>query len=297
MTTQDRDYEDLLRGALRAAAESIEPVGDGLQKIRHRLDSPLSARSTVSGAGGWLRMYWIRLGVRLEPATEAGRARLGRRAPAPGHGGTARQHTRRRQPHGRLQAAGPWMRPMLAVSAVVAVVVVGFVTLRTVQQPAFNPANSVTAPGGHHSGGHVGRGTYSHGHGPLYAPSQQPTSYTSGSGAPGTAPLVACSPTPRPKATTARPSSTPSRTPAATPSPSGSSSVLPTPAPTGSTPPAAPTPSGSPGASSGSRSGSSPAGGATATTTAMLLSPAKAGACGSGASPRPTMSRTPTPGA
>ena len=45
MMTQDRDYEDALRRALTAAAESIEPAGDGLQRIRHRLDSRRSPRS------------------------------------------------------------------------------------------------------------------------------------------------------------------------------------------------------------------------------------------------------------
>ena len=45
MMTQDRDYEDILRRALTAAAESIEPGGDGLQRIRHRLDSRRSPQS------------------------------------------------------------------------------------------------------------------------------------------------------------------------------------------------------------------------------------------------------------
>ena len=34
------DYEDLLRGALHAAADSAEPAGDGLERIRARLTTP-----------------------------------------------------------------------------------------------------------------------------------------------------------------------------------------------------------------------------------------------------------------
>ena len=57
MMTQDRDYEDILRQALASAAESIEPTGDGLRRIRHRLDSRRSPRSALSGFAEWLELH------------------------------------------------------------------------------------------------------------------------------------------------------------------------------------------------------------------------------------------------
>ncbi len=85
MMTQDRDYEDALRRALAAAAESIEPGGDGLQRIRHRLDSRRSPRSVFSGFAEWLDLHGTRLLVRLDPLTEAdpGRAAADRAAVGP----------------------------------------------------------------------------------------------------------------------------------------------------------------------------------------------------------------------
>ncbi len=81
MMTQDRDYEDALRRALTAAAESIEPAGDGLQRIRHRLDSPRSPRSVLSACTEWLELRGTRFLIRLEPVTEAGRTALRRSGP------------------------------------------------------------------------------------------------------------------------------------------------------------------------------------------------------------------------
>jgi len=39
MTSPERDYDDILRRALRAAAESIEPAADGLDRIRGRVSA------------------------------------------------------------------------------------------------------------------------------------------------------------------------------------------------------------------------------------------------------------------
>jgi hypothetical protein len=39
MTSPERDYDDILRRALRAAAESIEPAADGLERIRGRVSA------------------------------------------------------------------------------------------------------------------------------------------------------------------------------------------------------------------------------------------------------------------
>ena len=40
MTQRDRDFEEMLRRTLHAAAESVEPADDGLQRIRARLTAP-----------------------------------------------------------------------------------------------------------------------------------------------------------------------------------------------------------------------------------------------------------------
>ena len=156
MMTQDRDYEDALRRALTAAAESIEPAGDGLQRIRHRLDSPRSPRSVLSGCAEWLELRGTRFLVRLEPVTEAGRTALRRSGPllalvsflrrllspraarrAGGHRGAAGSP-------GRLGPAGPWLKPVFAVSAAVAIVVVGVVILNHETGTLISPSNSVT---------------------------------------------------------------------------------------------------------------------------------------------------------
>jgi hypothetical protein len=75
MTSPDRDYDDVLRRAFHAMADPIEPTGDGLVRIRTRLDAP------------WLRrQLWLLLTecidlvvvifVRSEPLAEKVRAGL-----------------------------------------------------------------------------------------------------------------------------------------------------------------------------------------------------------------------------
>lgn len=45
-----RDYDDILRRALHAAAESVEPSADGLERIRERLGHPpLLSFSSIAG--------------------------------------------------------------------------------------------------------------------------------------------------------------------------------------------------------------------------------------------------------
>ena len=159
MMTQDRDYEDILRRALAAAAESIEPTGDGLQRIRYRLDSRQSARSVLSGCTEWLELHGTRLLVRFDghrvgpgraeaDRAGAGAARAGQLPGQPvqparragGHRGPAR-------PPGRLGPAGAWLKPVFAVSAAVAIVVAGVVILNHETQTVINPLNSYNPAG------------------------------------------------------------------------------------------------------------------------------------------------------
>jgi hypothetical protein len=171
MMTQDRDYEDILRRALTAAAESIEPGGDGLQRIRHRLDSRRSPRSVFSRFAEWLDLHGTRSLVRLDPLIEGARGVLRRTGPlsgpllalasflgrlfSPRGRRRAGGHRGQASPPGRLGPAGAWLKPILAVSAAVAIVVIGVVILNHETGTLINPANNnigTTSPGASLSG-------------------------------------------------------------------------------------------------------------------------------------------------
>jgi len=241
MTSQDRDYEELIRGALCAAADSIEPVGDGLQKIRHRLNSPRSARSLAAGFIDGLLLHRIRLSVRLEPVIGAGRLVRGQLAQTFNGPGSSGRRARRRR-HGRpgpaqgwLGALGPWLRPVLAVSSVVAVVLIGYFALTNEAPTLLTPTNSVTSPNGGQSGTLpdtvTSPGLWQP---PLGVNPSQPVTGTSHKKAVSSAPVVACTPTASPGASKAAPTPTASASsPAPTPSPSDTSSAAPTPTSTG----------------------------------------------------------------
>jgi hypothetical protein len=281
MMTQDRDYEDALRRALSAAAESIEPTGDGLQRIRHRLDLPRSPRSVFSGCAEWLALRGTRFLVRLEPVTEAGRAALRRSGPLVAlvsflRGLLSPRAARRTGGHrgaagspGRLGPAGPWLKPVLAVSAAVAIVVVGVVILNHETGTLISPSNSVTTPSSQGSGLGSGGTTANSKRwklplGVKTAPAGGVRQYPHMK---SLLPVVACTPTPSPSAATTAPASGATATPTPTPSASGSATGTPaTPSPTET---GQPTPT----------STSSPAtGGTTAATTAAMVLPDHAGA-------------------
>jgi hypothetical protein len=273
MMTQDRDYEDALRRALNAAAESIEPAGDGLQRIRHRLDSPRSLRSVLSVCTGWLELHGTRFLVRLEPVTETGRTALRRTGPlvalvsflrgllspraahrSGGHRGTAGSP-------GRLGSAGPWLKPVLAVSAAVAIVVVGVVILNHETGTLISPSNSVTTPSSQGSGLGSGGTTANHKRWilPLGVRTQPPTGHAQSPRAKSVLPVVACTPTPSPAATTTPPTGGAT----ATPTPTASGTATGTPASPQPTDTGQPTPSPSSSSATGGTVG--------ATTTAMVL--------------------------
>ena len=247
MMTQDRDYEDILRRALTAAAESIEPGGDGLQRIRHRLDSHRSARSVFARFAEWLDLYGTRLLVRLDPLIEGARGVLRRTGPLPGPllalasflGRLFSPRGRRRagghrgqaSPPGRLGPAGAWLKPVLAVSAAVAIVVVGVVILNHETGTLINPTNNnmgTTSP----SSSLSGAGTTANSK-RWKLPLGVKTAPAPGTGQPNYAPsapalpAVACTPTPKPAVTTSAPAGSATATP--TPTPSGSVSGTPTP--------------------------------------------------------------------
>ncbi len=111
MTSEDRDYEASIRHALHATAESIDPAGDGLERIRHRVASPRPATSLLSSLVAWFRRAAIKLLVRLEP--------------------------------------GAWLWPVLAIAGAAAIMIAGIFALSEVQQ-SITQANSVSPPGTSH---------------------------------------------------------------------------------------------------------------------------------------------------
>jgi hypothetical protein len=258
MMTQDRDYEDALRRALTAAAESIEPAGDGLQRIRHRLDSPRSPRSVLSRCTEWLELHGTRFLIRLEPVTEAGRTTLRRSRPLAAlvsflRGLLSPRAARRPGGHrgaagspGRLGPAGPWLKPVFAVSAAVAIVVVGVVILNHETGTLIRPSYSVTRPTSQGSGlgGGGTAGKSKRWTAPLgVSPTQQFSGRAREKNVPSRLPAVACTPTPSPSPSATAPSGGATATP--TPSPSGVVTSTPTtPQPTGTGVPS-PTPSAS----------------------------------------------------
>jgi hypothetical protein len=237
MISQDRDYEDILRDALRAAAESVEPAGNGLERIRHRSHSRRSARSTLAGAADSLRLYRIRLSVRLESFRwELSQRGIGQSPTGPDHDG--------RTPAGktaaRLGPAAAWLKPAFAVAAVVAVVVVGVFTLNRMQDSVITPANSVSSPGHQHApAAAVGLASPGRWTQPLGVSPTQPYT-TSSKKAALVTPAVACTPTPTPSPSVT-PSASASVTPTPTPSDTSTTSPTPTPSVTGGSPSDTPT--------------------------------------------------------
>lgn len=225
------DYETRLREALHAAADSLEPRGDGLERIRTRLRQPRSATARLRAicteiimrAPTWLQdaIYqvaaWLRLvSERFAPAQAAGKHRS------------------------RAQGL---LRPAAAMAVVMFIVAAGTYVAIDASTAIF-PSSSSNAPpsGGPNTTGHSSvapsrtsgggsvTGTGSH---PATSPSCRPTSAKSGQ----TTPAV---PPPAPSAS-ANPSPTAAASPDPSSSPAGGSSTDPSaPASPGPSAPASP---------------------------------------------------------
>jgi hypothetical protein len=220
------DHEDALRAALSAAADGIEPGGDGLQRIQSRLRRPPRPLPIA-----WAQALWIRLSLRipegvwyaLDRTVFALRAASERLMPAPegrqpGHGG------------GRLA----WLRPVTAMGVGVAVIAaVVYISINVTQ--VISPASSTgasTRAGGPGASASVGGGsaqTKTHSHG-----ATKPVLGGPPKGAPTTSPPCISGPSqpasasPQPSTSgTASPSQ--SISPSQSPSASPSESVTPTP--------------------------------------------------------------------
>ena len=110
MTHPSREYEDRLRRALRAAADSVEPSPDGLGRIRARLTPPrpvVAAWMVTETEPSMLRLRSLLNSLRLRIGRPRGQFR-----PAPAGTGAARHKLRTQQ---------SWLRPVAVAAAFVVI--------------------------------------------------------------------------------------------------------------------------------------------------------------------------------
>jgi hypothetical protein len=246
MTPVNGNFDEMLRRALHAEVDFIEPADGGLDRIRRRTHAPWLGRHASLMLTECVDLVRL-IGIRLEPSFTGARAAVadqgGPRAAlinllssivaslaALVMPSRRRGATHRSGPGGTGGVARSnlgWLRPALAVAGAVVIVVAGVFGLAQVRDNlvlelfpgSSSPAS--TGTGGASSGG------------------QAPT--LQGQTAPGIIPPSssgADSPKPSPSATCSTPTSqqaTPSPTPTATTSPSVTPTDTPTPAPTDTT--------------------------------------------------------------
>ena len=241
MTPVNGDFDLMLRDALHAEVDSLEPAAGGLERIRQRTRAPWLLRQAslmLTECVDLARLIWIRLELRLTSARAAVAARGGTRAAFVGLLSstvavlaglfTPLRHRGAAHRSGAGSALG-WLRPVLAVTGAVVIVVAGVYGLAQVRDrlvlELFRGGGSTPAgPGPGASTGHdvptlTGQSP------PIIAPSGAGTTSTTPSAKP------TCSPTPGQQAN-------PSPTPSITPTPTSTPTTSPTPTPTDSTTPA-----------------------------------------------------------
>lgn len=141
------DYDDVLRRALHAAAESVEPTGDGLERIRARIGPPQLL--SFGSVAAWYSDAALRVSTWAQPAVaallDAFWSVIDRFRPA-----TARPG------HARPRFA--WLRPVAAMGTAIFVIGAGAFAVMTLPQAisqsgAFSSSGSTHAGSGHHGGG------------------------------------------------------------------------------------------------------------------------------------------------
>jgi hypothetical protein len=232
MTLRNSDFEDALRHALHAAADRVEPAGDGLTQIQDKLAAPWPVRRVSLLVTGWIDLA-RRITIWLEPAcpwARPGPAAIRRPPPEPVR--------RIMSPRAR-----PW--PALAVAGVAITALAG--ALMLTHAAAIISLITTTRPG---TTGLAGAGPANGGQLPFPPGGPSRTSSSQNNPVrPGTVPArggrtahqppCAAAACPRPGGTPPMP--TPAVTPSVTVSPIQSPAPTPTPTPT-----PAPTPTHSP---------------------------------------------------
>lgn len=265
MTGQERDCEEILSRVLHSTTDRVEPVGDGLAKIRVRLTEPWLKRQWWLLRSEFMVLGWF-LAVRCESFLGTVRSRYAAAAnagkpgapagtgtePATGAGNAARREWLRwlapvpgaitawvasrgpgRGPgNGPRRSPGPvmnWLRPALAVAGAVVLVVAGVFALGQLRQTivgvSAGASSGPTAPG---TSSQTGAGTTDGAHrGRVRGSHTYPT--PQGIAAPR-------------RGTTDQPGTHPSPSPCVTPSTSpGGQSPTPTPSATSPSPTTSPT--------------------------------------------------------
>ena len=290
MSRTEAQYEQALRRVLHAAADGIEPVGDGLERIRARLTAPqplplawlLAAYAACCRTAlSWLEPLSGQVKARSVPAASWAQAGSSLRALAqqragPGPPGTLGALAERF----RLRSAPPrrhgWLRPAAAMAVAVCVIAAGVLATRGLPNAITSSGlyRNVTRNGSHSGTGRPGslngQGTRvpsgpsrSGGATSAVPGGQMPGNITcppsignvSGSGGAGTSPAVSPSPTASPSPASTDPvSPSPRASPSPTPSPTVSPSTSPSPSPSPAASPASGSASGAPGSSASSGS-------------------------------------------
>ena len=232
----------MLRHALHAEVDSLEPAAGGLERIRQRTRAPWLLRQAslmLTECVDLARLIGIRIELRLTSARAAVIARGGTRAAFVGLLSStaavlAGLFTRPRRRGAAHRSGGGstlgWLRPFLAVAGAVVIVVAGVYGLAQVRDrlvlELFRGGSSVPASPGPGAGTGHDVPTLNNGQSPpAIAPSGAGTTSTTPSAKP------TCSPTPGQQAN-------PTPTPSITPTPTITPTTSPTPTPTDSTTPA-----------------------------------------------------------
>jgi len=248
MRQRDFDYDEILRRALRTAADGIEPSGDGLERIRARLTTPrplasawLMAACTDVALPALARLWSVLDDLRgwLRPAlSRAGQTRAAYHHSRPGPADGFRPTLLRRY---------GWLRPAAVAAAIVIAVAGGFALSQLPGAISNSGAENLplSSSGTHPHGGSVDSGAASQLPGPSRSSGTWPGLHPTPSASASCGSSASRRDTGSHPKTTPTPNRTPSPTPSATPSPT----VTPTPTPTATasgTPTTAPTSTGAP---------------------------------------------------
>jgi hypothetical protein len=241
MTPVNGDFDLMLRHALHAEVDSLEPAAGGLERIRQRTRAPWLLRQAslmLTECVDLARLIGIRLELRLTSARATVAARGGTRAAFVGLlsstvavlAGLFTPPRRRGAAHrsGGGSTLG-WLRPVLAVTGAVVIVVAGVYGLAQVRDrlvlELFRGGSSAPASPGPGAGTGRQVPTLNSQSPPVIVPAWTGTTPATPS------PKPTCSQTPGQRAPT------PTPTPSITPTPTSTPTTSPTPAPTDTTTP------------------------------------------------------------
>jgi hypothetical protein len=247
MNTLDSDYDDVLRRALHAAAESVDPSADGLERIRARLSSP--APLSLASLTTWYSDVAMRISTWTQPAIGAAVSAFWSAIDRFRPEGARPGHSRPRF---------GWLRPVAAMGTAIFVVAAGAFAVMTLPQAISssgsflqqmpwsqtsgstgNPGTSTLQGGGTEMPTGQGSPGIPGGALPSTSPASSKCASVGGSPSGSKSPKPSKAPTTPPPVSSSPPSSSPpATTPTPTPDPTPSDSSTPDPGSTGT-----PTPS------------------------------------------------------